>query len=302
MFKNSWKRLIGLMMVLVMALGMSSMAFATDQVSSIDESQSDAAYRQLFNDAFTATSDNTYERSDGGSYSGSEIWGQAGSELNMENYSSSKLLVPDESKYEELTQKEKSRFVDDFLKAVNDQAKANEQAAKENNGNWTSGAYNGKTVASWLKSVQKTSVGTELMQDVLAGTKPDFASAKKLYDPFSGVVGTVMGILAILIISLLGLVMVLDIAYIVLPPFRMLVGDGKSGGEGKNIGSALISHNAIKAVEVAESEEKQALGIYFKKQVVALIILGICLLYLINGQIYTLVGYILNLVSGFLGF
>ena len=35
---------------------------------------------------------------------------------------------------------------------------------------------------------------------------------------------------------------------------------------------------------------------------VMLIVLGVCLLYLIQGQIFTLVSWILNLLSGFLGF
>ena len=108
--------------------------------------------------------------------------------------------------------------------------------------------------------------------------------------------------------SLLGLVIVADIAYIALPPVRIFA---EEGGEGKKGGirSHLFSYEATQAVKIAENgggngngETKQALGIYFKRRVVMLIVLGICLMYLVNGQIYTLVGWILDLVSGFLKF
>lgn len=161
------------------------------------------------------------------------------------------------------------------------------------------------TVQSWWKQLQtKEGVGSKFMGEILKNTKPDFVTANQIYEPFSGLVGTIMGIGAVLIMAFLGLVMVLDISYITLPPIRLAVDESKSRGSS----SKLFSHDAIYAVQVAEEggngdgEKKQALGIYFKRRVVMLIILGICLLYLVQGQIYTLVGYILDLVSGFLGF
>ena len=62
---------------------------------------------------------------------------------------------------------------------------------------------------------------------------------------------------------------------------------------------------AVKVAEESDSSDgnkKQALGIYLKRRIFMLILLGICLLYLVQGQIYTFVGWILDLVSGFLGF
>ena len=68
--------------------------------------------------------------------------------------------------------------------------------------------------------------------------------------------------------------------------------------------SFLVTAAALNAVKAEESAQdgggtKQALGIYFKNRVIMLIILGICLFYLVQGQIYKLVGIILDLVSGF---
>ena len=70
----------------------------------------------------------------------------------------------------------------------------------------------------------------------------------------------------------------------------------------------MFSDDALYAVKVAEESsdaggsKKQALGVYLKRRIPMLVLLGICLLYLVSGSIYTLVGYILDLVSGFIGF
>ena len=75
--------------------------------------------------------------------------------------------------------------------------------------------------------------------------------------------------------------------------------------ERKGVKSCIFSHDATYAVEQAENNDKgdgspkQALGIYFKRRVIMLIMLGICLLHLISGRIFSIVGSILDLVSGF---
>lgn len=160
---------------------------------------------------------------------------------------------------------------------------------------------------TWLQDIQNCDgVGTQLMNTLLQNTKPDYATANRIYEPFSGVVGTILALVAILIMALLGLTMALDLAYIGIPGFRLMLG----AGEGKDK-PKLISHEAISAIQVAENggggngqdgSGKIAVGVYFKKRVLMLIVLGICLLYLIQGQIFTLVSWILNLLSGFLGF
>lgn len=167
------------------------------------------------------------------------------------------------------------------------------------------------TKTTWLTNLQNCSgIGSQLMTTLLQNTKPDYVTANRIYEPFSGVVGTCLALGAILIMAALGLVMVVDLSYIGIPFFRGMVdGDGSSGQGGK---PKFISHEAYSAVQTAEGgqggsgqdsgSKKTAVGLYFKKRVVMLVILGVCLLYLIQGQIYTLVAWILDLLSGFLGF
>ena len=171
------------------------------------------------------------------------------------------------------------------------------------------------TRTTWLNNVQNCEgIGSQLMTALLQNTKPDYASANKIYKPFSGVVSTCLGLGAILIMAALGIVMVLDLSYIGIPLFRGFC-DGEGSGNGQGGGGAkskLVSYEAHSAVQEAEGgqggggqgggSKKTAVGIYFKKRVIMLIVLGVCLLYLIQGQIFTLVSWILDLMSGFLGF
>lgn len=224
----------------------------------------------------------TYPKEGGGSYKYSE-------------------LVDDgyvNGNFTELTSKGKESLLTD----MNTYA---ESAVKENSN------ITNQTKTTWLTNLQQCNgVGTQLMNTILQNTKPDYATANRIYEPFSGIVGTCLALGAILIMAFLGITMVLDLSYIGIPAFRMMVGgDDKGGKDGK---PKFISWEAVSAVTQAEggnggsgqdgSGNKVAVGIYFKKRVIMLIVLGVCLLYLISGQIYTLVSWILDLVSGFLGF
>ena len=150
------------------------------------------------------------------------------------------------------------------------------------------------------------------MAALMSDTKPDYASANRIYQPFSGLVGTALGLISILIMSLLAVTMALDIAYIVIPSFQLLLdgGDDAGGGQAKGM-SRIISQEARSAVKSVSdgggggqsgSGNKMAIGQYFKMRWKALIVLGICLLYLVQGQIYSFVAWVIDLVSGFLGF
>ena len=168
---------------------------------------------------------------------------------------------------------------------------------------------------NWLELVQNTEgVGSQLMTTLMAQTKPDYVTANRIYQPFSGPVGVILGICAILIMAFLAITMVLDLAYIAIPTFQLFVdGDGQGGGgQGGGKKKSFISQEAIDAVQMAVggqggggqngSSNKLAVSIYFKKRVLMLVVLGICLLYLVSGNIFALVGWVIDLLSGFLGF
>ena len=270
------KKLLSVLMALVM---MFSFAVSTYAAEPIDD---------LKSDVYGEIAGNEYDKEGGGHLTGDEV-------LVMDSTE----FVFEEDSFNQLTSSAQTEIIQD-IKAASDNS-------VKNNDNVSEG-----TVQMWFKELQAIDgVGSKLMTTILANTKPDFVTANTLYEPFSGVIGTILGLLSVLLMAFLGIVMVLDISYIALPPMRMLVsdnGDRGRDGKGNSLKSNLISNDAIYAVKMAEDKndgdggKRQALGVYLKRRITMLILLGVCLLYLVQGQIYTLVGWILDLVSGFLGF
>lgn len=171
------------------------------------------------------------------------------------------------------------------------------------------------TVSDMVEEIATQSgMGSALLATLLQNTKPNFAKANIIYKPFSGTIGTVLGVIAVLIMALLGVTMALDIAFITIPPIQMALGGGEGNGNDKKGGlSGFISAEAKAAVKAAESgggsggqggsgEYRAAVGIYLKYRWKGLTILGLALLYLIQGQIYSFVAWFVDLFSGFLGF
>lgn len=139
-----------------------------------------------------------------------------------------------------------------------------------------------------------SSLVRQLSNDVNA----DFATAYSWFLPFSGTVSTILGFLAIVIFVTLGLMITVDLAYLVIPPFRSAI--EKTDGSKPS----WVSNEAYKAtleVEKGEGKSKSTMGLYLKYKSTQMIILGICLLYLVSGKIYTLVAWIIDSFSGVIG-
>lgn len=274
------KPLVGLLLLIVLSFSCCMGAFAATK---------EQAMNTLANTVFNTVKDNTYSRSGGGTMKGSSL-------LSRDDQLGHKTI--NEASFSQLSSSEQQRFLSDVVEASNTVADKG------------TGGVDESTVQLWWKELQqKNGVGSKFMTVLLQDTKPDFVAAQAIWKPFSGPVGIVLGLGAIGIMSLIGVVMVADIAYIALPPVRIFASESENGKGKKTIRSFLFTHEATNAVTIAENtggngngETKQALGIYFKRRVIMLIMLGICLMYLVNGQIYTLVGWILDLVSGFLHF
>ena len=293
-FKGSSQRIaVSLRMVVVIVMAVMLSLFGSISAFAIDNSQDAQAKRELTVYVQSQLSQEEYAAEGGGFVKGSDLFtGSATEGYDL-----------DESQFNKLDSSAQTELVKDI-------ADKSYEAEEDTTNNVSE-----DTVQNWWKELQtKDGAGSKFLNVILENTKPDFVSANAIYKPFSGIIGTVMGIIAVVGMALLGLVMVSDIFYIVIPPVRMLVADDGNGGEpgggrgGRRGASKIFSDDALYAVRVAEESDdaggskKQALGVYLKRRVPMLILLGICLLYLVSGQIYTLVGYILDLVSGFLGF
>lgn len=226
--------------------------------------------------------------------------------------------IVNENLFNQLTIGSKQDFVQDMFTVANAIAYATE---KGDLSAYTRGANTDTVNQLYTYLETKEGMGTVLMASIMENTKPNFAAANQIYAPFSGVIGTVLGLISIVIMALLGVTMALDIAYIVIPTVQLMLdgsqgsgghdGPGGHGGSKKGL-SGLVSQAAKNAVQAASGGQggqgqggegnKMALGVYFKYRWLELVVLGICLLYLVSGNIYSFVAWILDLVSGFLGF
>lgn len=139
---------------------------------------------------------------------------------------------------------------------------------------------------------------SNMVRQLSTSVKGDFASAYASFKPFSGVVGWVLGIFTLFIFGALGLTLVIDIAYLVIPIVQEVLSKSKPSEK-----PMWVSTEAWTAVKEAEKGEavKTPMGVYFKLKTKQFLALGICLLYLVSGQIFGLIANIMDLFSGLLG-
>lgn len=146
----------------------------------------------------------------------------------------------------------------------------------------------------------KGATDAELLTSLFANTKADLFTAMKWFSPFQGTVGLILGIGVIFIILLLIASTAFDLVYIGLPMARNVM-DGKAEQSGKPRPFG-VSTDAVRVVNDNEGDNKGTGGnmyvAYFKKRVVTYIILAICILYLVSGQLSNVIGWLLGQVSG----
>lgn len=145
----------------------------------------------------------------------------------------------------------------------------------------------------------KGATDAELLTSLFANTKADLFTAMKWFSPFQGTVGLILGIGVIFIILLLIASTTFDLVYIGLPMARNVM-DGKADQQGKERPFG-VSTDAVRVVNENESDKGSGGNMYvayFKKRVITYIILAICILYLVSGQLSNVIGWLLGQVSG----
>lgn len=144
------------------------------------------------------------------------------------------------------------------------------------------------------QDVSTASLVRQLSNDVDA----DFADAYMFFKPFSGFVGFILGLFAIAIFTALTLMIIVDISYIVIPLIRDWLTPSDTNGKPKFVSNE--AWYAVKEVDSASNKHKNVLFIYFKKKSTQFAILSICLLYLLSGEIYILIGNLMDMFRGIL--
>jgi hypothetical protein len=203
-------------------------------------------------------------------------------------------------RFQELTSKEKQRLINDMTTAV----KKQQEKDKANNVN---NPVTDDTVNNWLQDLQQhPGVGSRLLATITEQLKPDYVSGNRIFAPFAGPLNTFIALVIIVAMVLLVLTFAFDLAYINIPMFQSFVVNSmnSNGSGGSRSTNFFVGREAVRAVEESENDSngkfKNPNAIYLKHRVVGIACLGLCLLYLIQGQIFTLVGMLMDLLGGFL--
>lgn len=132
-------------------------------------------------------------------------------------------------------------------------------------------------------------------------SKADLFTAYKWLYPLLSILRVVFGIGSILIILLLFGSTIMDLVYIGLPVWRE--SQSEKSGSKNPFGVSYEAMKTVKEVEknLGEGSYQNAYVLYFKRRALTYVMLAICLLYLIVGEIGGLVTWVLNLAGGIVG-
>lgn len=138
---------------------------------------------------------------------------------------------------------------------------------------------------------QDTSVSAAIKY-LAEDTSADFATASKWIRPFSGGIGVVTGVLCLVIFLFLGISIVIDIAYLVLPGVQLILERGEERKRPIGVSNEAWKVNREVAKDMNNSEN--VLIVYLKRRVPVIFIIAIALGYLISGKVYDIFTYIAN--------
>lgn len=142
-------------------------------------------------------------------------------------------------------------------------------------------------------SEQDTAVSAA-MKYLQTNTGTDLVEAKKWFAPFESTIGTILGFLCILIFLFLGMSILFDIFYLVLPPFQAVIDREESGK--KPFGVSREAYSAQRDAE-KDDEYRNVLALYFKRRVGVIIAVAIAITYLVSGKIYDVIVFIIDAFS-----
>lgn len=194
------------------------------------------------------------------------------------------------------TEGEQRKQVDTFFK-------------RANNAGFSSEATNGITdLLSETDGAATVNMSILLVNHIFSETKGDVVGGMRILDGFLPYINTIIGIGAILLISLLVLSTVIDLACIGLPAVRDAILDSgnKDGGGGSGKKPKAITYAAWATINEVEGGDggsskgsgKNAYLVYLKKRIFDYIILGITIAFLIIGGFSGVVEIFMEIGNG----
>lgn len=180
--------------------------------------------------------------------------------------------------------------------------KASEKSAKQNMKVLTTALTNSQVSPETQQYIFDAITGANadasviLIPMLMDSTKADIYSAMRIVEPFLGFMRVVFGLGAIVIVLLLATSTIVDLCYIGLPMCR-----GEEDNKPKVPFVSLDAESVVKEVASnvgSDGKYKNAYIMYFKRRALTYIILAVCLLYLVAGELGGVISWFLNLASG----
>ena len=133
-----------------------------------------------------------------------------------------------------------------------------------------------------------------LVRQLSEDVSVDMPAAYAWFRPFSSPLSVFLGCVTIAIFALLGISTVIDISFLTIPGVQWLLIRKSSENEKPRF----VSLEAWDAYKRASVTHEQVLGIFFKKKAGQMIVLGICVLYLVSGNLFALVAKVVDYFQG----
>lgn len=181
-------------------------------------------------------------------------------------------------------------------------SKASEKSAKQNMKVFTQALTNSQVSPETQQYIFDAITGANpdasviLIPMLMDSTKADIYSAMRIVEPFLSFMRVVFGLGAIVIVLLLATSTIVDLCYIGLPMCR-----GEEDGKPKIPFVSLDAESVVKEIASnvgGDGKYKNAYIMYFKRRALTYIILAVCLLYLVAGELGGVISWFLNLASG----
>lgn len=170
---------------------------------------------------------------------------------------------------------------------------------------------NSTTVSSTAKHViysevrNSTDYDLELIKEELLETiQPDIYNAYLIFKPFQSTLGVILGVLSVLLVLFLTFTTMVDIIYISFSGARNFA-DTHTLNHGSDNGRPVYVSKEAYKVMVDYDNGKLKLNpllSYFKHRVINYLVIAICLLYLLSGEVVDLITMIYRSISSAFGF
>lgn len=154
-------------------------------------------------------------------------------------------------------------------------------------------------LVAWMQE-SDSDVSRMLVPMVIDSTSADLYKASKVLSPILPTVRVIIGVGVFIVAIFLIISTVMDLVFIGLPIARESMESWRERGKSRIF---LVSSDAVATVREVESNldgggYRNAVLLYFRRRAVTYIVLSVCLLYLIVGELGGFIDWILRLGSG----